>query len=94
MNKIAKKKLEQLMAKKKVFIADMRSPVNFRDGHVPGATNLPLRNFVNTVMGMPKDSVIVAYSTKFDDVDLVQGMNYAEQMGFTNLYAAEYDSIK
>jgi len=25
---------------------------------------------------------------------LVQGINYAEQMGFTNLYAAEYESIK
>jgi len=94
MKKIAKKKLEQLMSKKKVFIVDMRSPVSFRDGHVSGAVNLPLRNFVNKVMGMPKDSIIVAYSTKFEDIDLVQGINYAEQMGFTNLYAAEYESIK
>lgn len=94
MKKIAKKKLEQLMTKKSVLVADMRSPVSFRDGHISGAVNLPLRNFVNKIMGMPKDSVIVAYSTKFDDVDLVQGLNYAEQMGFTNLYAAEYASIK
>lgn len=94
MKKIAKKKLEQLQTKSNVLIADMRSPVNFRDGHVAGAVNLPLRNFVNKIMGLPRDHIVIGYASSFDDVDLVQGMNYAEQMGFTNLYMAEYGSIK
>lgn len=95
MKKISKSKLEQLMAKdKSVFIADMRSPVSYRDGHVLGAVNLPLRNFLNKIMALPRDSTVVAYSTNFTDVDLVQGFNYAEQLGFTKLYVAEYDSIK
>jgi len=95
MKKIAKVRFEQLLEKNpNVVIADMRSPVSYRDGHIPGAINLPLKNFLNKIMPMPKDTVIVAYSTSFSDVDLVQGINYAEQLGFTKLHAAEYNTLK
>ncbi len=95
MKKINKARMQQLLEKNPTaVIADMRSPVAYRDGHVAGAVNLPLKNFINKIMSMPKDTVIIAYSTSFDDVDLVQGFNYAEQLGFTKLYAAEYNSLK
>lgn len=95
MKKINKARMQQLLEKNPTaVIADMRSPVAYRDGHVAGAVNLPLRNFINKIMPMPKDTVIIAYSTSFDDVDLVQGINYAEQLGFTKLHAAEYNTIK
>lgn len=95
MKKINKNRFQQIVAKNKDhFLVDMRSPVNYRDGHINGAVNLPLRNFINKIMGMPRDTVIVAYSTSFDDVDLTQGMNYAQQLGFTKLYVAEYSDIK
>lgn len=95
MKKINKARMQQLLEKNPTaIIVDMRSPVAYRDGHVAGAVNLPLKNFINKIMSMPKDTVIIAYSTNFDDVDLVRGFNYAEQLGFTKLYAAEYNSIK
>ena len=83
------------MAKEtKPLLADMRSPVSFRDGHIDNAINLPLKNFVNKIMGLPRDSEIIVYSTAMDDVDLVRGINYAEQLGFKKLYAAEFDNLK
>lgn len=95
MKKINKTRFEQLVSsKKELIIADMRSPVSYRDGHIVDSVNLPLRNFINKIMGVSKDTTIIAYSTNFSDVDLTQGMNYAEQLGFKNLYMAEYDSLK
>lgn len=95
MKKINKARMQQMLEKNpNAVIADMRSPVSFRDGHIAGALNLPLKNFTNKIMPMPKDTLIIAYSTSFDDVDLVQGINYAEQLGFTKLHAAEYNNIK
>jgi hypothetical protein len=95
MKKLNKNKFQQLVDKNKiVLLADLRSPVDFRNSHLSNAVNLPLKNFTNKIMGMPRDSLIVAYSTSFDDIDLVQGFNYAEQLGFTKLYVAEYEALK
>lgn len=93
MKKVSKTKFKQLL-KKSLVLADMRSPVSFRDGHIENAINLPLRNFINKIMPMPKTTVIVAYSTNMTDVDLVQGLRYAEQLGFTELYYTDYTSLK
>lgn len=90
-----KTKLESILnANSGAILADVRSPVSFRDGHVDGAVNLPLKNFVNKVMGLPRTTTIIAYSTNYDDVDLVQGVKYAELLGFTKIHTAEYHSIK
>ncbi len=94
MKKIDKKKFLKLLEKKNVIVADMRSPVNFRDGHVDSAINLPLRNFTNKIMGLPRDHHIIAYSSSFEDSELLQGMNYATQLGFENLYIGEYNTLK
>ena len=94
MNKFGKEKLASLLKKKSVLFVDMRSPVEFRDSHVSGAVNLPLKNFTNKLMSIPKTTTIVAYSNNFTDVDLTRGMNYAEQLGFTDLHMGEYNSIK
>lgn len=94
MKKIDKKKFLKLLEKKNVIIADMRSPLNFRDGHIESAINLPLRNFTNKIMGLPRDHHIVAYSSSFEDSELLQGMNYAIQLGFENLYIGEYNTLK
>ena len=95
MKKITKSKLQQLTTKNKtVFLADMRSPVSYRDGHVEGAVNLPLRNFINAIMGLQRDTIIVVYSDRSDDSDLTVGLNYATEMGFTNLNSATFDELK
>ena len=95
MKRISKNKFDRLMAKAvKPLLADMRSPVSFRDGHIENAVKLPLKNFVNKIMALPRYSEIVMYSTTISDVDLVQGINYAEQLGFKKLYVAEFDNLK
>ena len=95
MKRISKVRFEKLMGKESVpLLVDMRSPVSFRDGHLPNAVNLPLKNFVNKIMPLDKNSVIIAYSTSMNDVDMVQGINYAEQLGFKEIYRAEYDDLK
>lgn len=95
MKTINKDKFDKLVTADKIaLLADMRSPVSFRDGHIDGSTNLPLKNFVNKIMGMPRDAVVVAYSTTLEDVDLVRGLNYAEQLGFTKVHAGLYGDLK
>lgn len=84
--------MEQLVSKGALLV-DMRSPVDFRNSHVSGAVNLPLRNFINKVLGMPKTTTIVLYSTTVNDTDVVQGVNYAEIMGFTNLHVSDYKTL-
>ena len=95
MKKISKVRFAQLVSKNPNYLlADMRSPVAFRDGHIENSVNLPLRNFINKIMGMPRDTLIVAYSTSLSDIDLTQGVNYAEQLGFTKIFVAEFQDLK
>lgn len=93
MKKINKNALTKLMKKNNVLLADMRSPIDYRDGHIEQSINLPLRNFTNKLMGLPRDHIIVAYSARYDDAELIQGMNYATQLGFENLYIGEYSNL-
>lgn len=92
MKRIGKSKLESLV-KAGALVVDMRSPVAFRDGHVAGAVNLPLRNFVNRIMGMDKSKKIVIYSDSIDDTDLKQGNTYAQTLGFSNVFVADYKTL-
>ena len=95
MKRISKVRFEKLMEKETApLLVDMRSPVSFRDGHLPNAVNLPLKNFVNKIMALPRETEIVVYSTSINDVDMVQGLNYAEQLGFRKIYQAEFDDLK
>lgn len=93
MEKINQKKLKKLLQKNNVLFVDMRSPIDFRDGHIEGSVNLPLRNFTNKLMGLPRNHIVIAYSTNFKDTDLVQGMNYAIQLGFEKLYIGEFGTL-
>lgn len=92
MKRISKAKAEQLVSKG-AFLVDMRSPVSFRDGHVSGAVNLPLRNFVNKIMSMDKKTRLIIYSDDVTDDVLRQGNNYAENLGFTEIFIADYHSL-
>lgn len=92
MKRISKNRAEELV-KRGALLVDMRSPVSFRDGHIPGAVNLPLRNFVNKIMPMDKSSKIIIYSDSVADDVLRQGTNYAQNLGFTNIFIADYKSL-
>lgn len=92
MKKLNKVKMEQLLAKG-ALLADMRSPVSFRDSHISGAVNLPLRNFTNKIMGMPRTTTLIMYSQTLTDPELLQAKNYAEQLGFKTIYLSDYSSL-
>lgn len=93
MKRINKEKMEALRAKG-ALLADMRSPVSYRDGHVDGAVNLPLRNFTNAIMQIAdKNKSIVMYADSVDDLDLTQGVKYAELLGFSNIYVADFRTL-
>ena len=94
MKKITKAKLQELKNKKDIVVFDMRDAVSYRDGHIDGAINAPLRNFINYIMPMQRASIIVCYSDTLNDSDITAGLNYATEMGFTNLRVATYQELK
>lgn len=92
MKRISLAKLEALKNKNvgNILIADLRSPVLFAARKVKDSVNLPLKNFINRIMGLPKNTVIVIFSTNINDQDLVSAYNYAVQLGFEKVYGAEF----
>lgn len=92
MKTIGKNKAVELV-QRGALLVDMRSPVAFRDGHVEGAINLPLRNFVNHIMPMGKKTKIIIYSDAVTDDVLRQGNTYAETLGFVDVFIADYKSL-
>ena len=92
MKRISKNKAEELV-KNGALLVDMRSPVAFRDGHVAGAVNLPLRNFVNRIVPLNKKTKIIIYSDEITDDVLRHGNLYAENLGFTNVFVADFKGL-
>lgn len=93
MNRISYYRANELITKGALLV-DMRSPVAFRDGHIPGAVNLPLLNFVNKIMGLDKSKKIIIYGDAVTDDVLRQGNNYAETLGFSSVFVTDYKSLK
>ena len=81
------------MVQRGAMLVDMRSPVAFRDGHVAGAVNLPLRNFVNRIMPLDKKTKIIIYSDAVTDADIKHGLNYATNLGFENVFVADFKTL-
>lgn len=89
MKRIGNNKALELI-NKGAMLVDMRSPVAYRDRHVTGAVNLPLRNFLNTIQKMDRKHAIIIYSDSVTDDVLRQGNTYAENLGFSNIYITSY----
>jgi rhodanese-related sulfurtransferase len=67
------------------LLFDVRSPVQFRDGSIPGAANISPRQ-ASSLMKHPKATKLVFFGESDDD-DAIQTMvNYASQLGFLNVY--------
>lgn len=94
MKMLTKERAAKLMEKGAILV-DMRSPVSFRDGHVKGAVNLPLKNFTNMLMTTAdKKKPIIVYGVTTTDDDIVHGIKYAEQLGFVNVYVSDYTTLR
>jgi rhodanese-related sulfurtransferase len=90
---IGKDRVEQLL-ENGALLVDMRSPVEFRNGSVDGAINLPLRNFLNKITGLDKKTKIIVFGAASDDSDVTTGINYAAQLGFNTLYVSEFNKLQ
>ena len=51
------------------------------------AQSIYLKNFTNMLMATPnKKSKFVLYGNTTQDDDIMHGLNYAEQLGFSDMY--------
>lgn len=64
------------------LLFDTRSPVQFRDGSLPGATNISPRT-VSMLTKYPKTTKLVFFG---DIIETTTIINYATQMGYANVY--------
>ncbi|WP_243027069.1 rhodanese-like domain-containing protein [Thermus albus] len=52
---------KQMMDTLDVFILDVREPSEFKDGRIPGAVNIPIRELPKRVGEIPKGKPIIIY---------------------------------
>ncbi|MFZ5440127.1 MAG: rhodanese-like domain-containing protein [Myxococcota bacterium] len=54
---------KQLVSKQGAFLLDVRTPGEFQDGHIDGATNIPVQELESKLASLPakKDQDIVVY---------------------------------
>lgn len=83
--KIAGKKAKSLIDKGATLV-DVRSPIAYRDGTIPGAINLSLRQ-LSQLSSKPKTTPIVLFGDSDDDPTLKSAINYVNLYGFDKVYS-------
>lgn len=58
---ISRVELSKRLREGSVTVVDVRPPEEYAAGHLPGAINLPLRNFGARLEGLPKRREVIAY---------------------------------
>lgn len=93
---ITKERLEQMKKYRDVLIADVRSPEYFSSSAITDSVNLyTTRNFINSLHHIDnKKQPIVIVSHDIDDEDLKTDANYAELLGFENVYVSDFASLR
>ncbi len=85
MQYISGKRARSLVEHKRAILVDTRGPVEFRNGSLPSARNLPLRNLINELLLMKskgKVGTLIIFGSENDNV-LSIASTYSEEMGFT-----------
>lgn len=70
------------------IVLDMRDPVSFRDGTIPNAVNMTLRQ-LSLVQKHPKTTPVVLLGDPADPLTLRAAVNYVTNYGFANVHAME-----
>lgn len=83
--KVNGKKAKTLVDKGAVLV-DVRNPVAYRDGTLPGAINLSLRQ-LSQLSSKPKTTPIVLFGDSDDDPTLKSAINYVNLYGFDKVYS-------
>jgi rhodanese-related sulfurtransferase/plastocyanin len=53
--------VELVQSGEKVLFLDVREPEEYAEGHIPGAVNLPERDFTKRVSEIPADALVIPY---------------------------------
>jgi 3-mercaptopyruvate sulfurtransferase SseA len=78
------RKARELVAAGAVLI-DTRDAVSFRDGTIPGAINISLRQ-ISSLNSYAKNTKFVMFGMNNDDENLSRTTGYVAQLGFQNIY--------
>lgn len=76
----------QKLVEKGAMLIDVRSPVSYRDGTIPGAVNMSLRQ-ISLLTREPKNRSLIFFGESDHDDTLKAAINYAFQYGFMNVYS-------
>jgi rhodanese-related sulfurtransferase len=76
--------LKSLMATHQPLLIDVRSPSEYRAGHIAGATNIPLQQLARNVSKVPTDRPVVLYCST----------GYRSAMGVMTLHLLNYDNVR
>jgi rhodanese-related sulfurtransferase len=76
--------LKSLMANRQPLLVDVREPSEYRSGHIPGATNIPLRMLARNLSKIPSDRPVVLYCSA----------GYRSAMGVMTLHLLNYDNVQ
>lgn len=79
-------KKAQALVQKGAMLIDVRNPVAFRDGTIPGAVNMSLRQ-LSQLLPKPKDTTLVLFGEDENDPTLKSALNYISQYGFSKVYS-------
>ncbi len=77
------KALKGLMANRQPLLVDVRSASEYRSGHIPGATNIPLQQISRHLNQIPTDRPVVLYCST----------GYRSAMGVMTLHLLNYDNV-
>lgn len=65
------------------FLLDVRTPQEFREGHIPGAVNIELDGLANRLAEIPRDEPVVVYCRSGRRSQMAAQI--LAQAGFTNI---------
>jgi rhodanese-related sulfurtransferase len=67
------------------LLIDLRSPVDFRNGSLPGAKNVILRNLQGELKSVNRTTPIIVFARDDDSDDIDFAVRFLTQDGFTNV---------
>ena len=74
----------RLWQNKEAIIIDVRTPGEYRDGHIPGVVNIPLDELEKRIGEIPKDKKVVLICRTGNRS--AQGTRLLRSKGFNNVY--------
>ena len=74
----------RLWQNKEAIIIDVRTPGEYRDGHIPGVVNIPLDELEKRIGEIPKDKKVVLICRTGSR--RAQGTRLLRSKGFNNVY--------